>query len=139
VGRCDPAGVAAVAALAREIAPLGPAAAVALREVRGGLKLAEAARELGRDVVLKVGDERSLVAGLVHGLAPGDRSLGPLAAAAGELAQLLSPAEGAPPARRASRRERGEGAAPGVRPRRAPRARRPALPTFNPAAFAEEW
>jgi hypothetical protein len=208
VGRCDPAGVAAVAALARDLAPAGAPAHLALREVRGGLRLAQAAEALGREDVIKVGDERSLVAALSHGLAPGDRSFGPLAAAAAELAKRVGPprqagapqrpaagarwpfgaragrpapapaapsslqaafarpradldlagqaaslasarasadepasarlgraprAPRAPRVARAPRVPRADG------PRRGRRAGRVTLPTFNPAAFAEEW
>jgi hypothetical protein len=212
VARADPAGISAARTLADELAALGLEFGVAVREVRGGVKAQVVGERLGRPDVIRVGRERSLAAGLAHGMTPGDRAVGPLATAARALARLVQvPEAGARGARPASGHARsaapelwdpvGRRAAwdvapvgssmeaaqnvnwdpapaggceafappsprfgtPGERnvdegfrasPRqyrgeaenfvgpsrhRRPRTRRPALPAFNPAAFAEEW
>lgn len=122
VARADPAGAAALAAMAKELTDLGLDFSVAVRTVRGGLGAGEVTHGIGGQVFV-IGDERSFVAGLVHGLTPGDRRKGKLAAAAGQLVNWLGQNEPA--------------AAPLKRVRR--RTGRRALPSFNPAAFAEEW
>jgi hypothetical protein len=143
--RGEPAGLAAAEALLDELRPLGVPCHMAVREVRGGLRAWQVGQMLDRYDVVRIGAERQLVAGLTHGLSPGDRPAGPLAAAAGTLVGLLDrptgkPSEEAPvaadpawpvgePTRRHSNGWR--------RPTR-PRWRAPA-PGFNPAAFAEEW
>ncbi|MDR0365394.1 MAG: hypothetical protein LBH68_00970 [Bifidobacteriaceae bacterium] len=99
-----------------------------------------AARPAGGNLI-NIRAERNLVAGLVHGLTPGERPSGALAVAAGEVAAL---ALGEPTGGRRSART--ESAA--RKPARAPAAprgeararhRRPKMPGFNPAVFAEEW
>jgi hypothetical protein len=91
--------------------------------------------------LISIRAERNLVAGLVHGLTPGERRSGALAVAAGELAALVL---GEPTASRRLARAK----SPVRKPVRVPAAskeevrarhRRPKLPGFNPAAFAEEW
>jgi hypothetical protein len=158
VVRADPAGVLSLRAAAGELRELGMDFAVAVRLVRGGLSVAEVANGTGGEVIA-VGEERSFVAGLVHGLTPGDRSKGKLAMAAQELAVLTGPGEPGPAhsrlrARANRRRPAADGQLPAGRGRlpgqRSSAARRRSavgerstgrgdLPGFNPAAFAEEW
>jgi hypothetical protein len=142
VARADPGGVAAARALRLELDALGLRHVLAVREVPGGFRIADVAGRLGCDRVVRIGRERGLAAGLAHGVMPGDRAAGPLAAAAEALAELMEAPTGR--AARAGRPERvGLPARPerrektrrhGMRMRRAAR-----LPAFNPAAFAEEW
>jgi hypothetical protein len=133
VARADVAGLAAARRLADEMAPLGLTWRFAVREIPGGFKAAEAADRLGRGDVLRIGHERSLAAGLAHGLAPGDRSVGPLAAAA----RAVTAAErGTATPEAAACGQRHRAARGPLRFRR--RSWGPA-PAFNPAAFAEEW
>ncbi|MDR1189332.1 MAG: hypothetical protein LBK95_18090 [Bifidobacteriaceae bacterium] len=141
VARSDPSGAAALTSLARELGELGFDFDVAVRAVRGGLDAAETTHGIGGEVIV-IGDERGFVAGLAHGLTPGDRARGKLAAAAGRVADWVGRGEPerVPQRRRAAREQR-----PSERSSREPqrRERRPRqrdpLPTFNPAAFAEEW
>jgi hypothetical protein len=124
VARADPAGAAALAAVAADLAELGLDFCVAVRELRGGLGAGEVADGIGGRV-FTIGDERAFTASLVHGVTPGDRAKGRLARAANDLAGWVGGGEAAtdpaPPARRARR------------------TRRRSLPAFEPAAFAEEW
>ncbi|MDR2379302.1 MAG: hypothetical protein LBD70_07770, partial [Bifidobacteriaceae bacterium] len=90
VARADPAGAAALAALAADFDDLGLDFDVAVREVPGGLAADEVAHGIGGRTVV-IGDERGFVAGLVHGLTPGERARGKLARAAGRLAKMIGP------------------------------------------------
>jgi hypothetical protein len=124
VARADPAGAAALAAVALDLAELGLDFCVAVRAVRGGLGAGKVADGIGGRV-FAIGDERAFTASLVHGLIPGDRAKGKLARAANELAEWLGPGTAAGPSAPAERRARGTS--------------RRSLPAFDPAAFAEEW
>ncbi|MDR1633977.1 MAG: hypothetical protein LBS27_03440 [Bifidobacteriaceae bacterium] len=147
VGRADPAGAAALAALAADFDELGLSFSVAVRAIRGGLDAAEvadgivnpSAADAGR--VFAIGDERSFTAGLVHGLVPGERAKGKLARAARDLAKWVGP--DAVEARRGPverRKRRPEASRPDLRRAETGRTEaRRALPTFDPTAFAEEW
>jgi pilus assembly protein CpaE len=169
VARAEIAGLAAARDLKGELAALELDCRLAVREVPGGLRAADAAQLAGFDNAVRVGRERGLAAGLAHGMTPGDRAIGPLAAAARTLAEFaLGPAEAgsAPALRPRAARLKAPPASPSAgeglgleasgrhrptaeraRPRRSdpgrgnwwPVRRRAPAPAFNPAAFAEEW
>jgi hypothetical protein len=94
VARGEAAALAAVRPLLGELRALGVEPVLAVREVPGGIRAAEAAERLGFANVVRVGHERVLPAALVHGLVPGERARGPLASAAGAIARLAAPALG---------------------------------------------
>ncbi|MDR0626686.1 MAG: hypothetical protein LBG11_05415 [Bifidobacteriaceae bacterium] len=133
VARADPTGAAALAAVAKELEDFAMDFDTAVRNVRGGLDVREVVDGIGGRV-FEIKDERTLVAGLAHGLTPGERAKGKLALAA---AQMLPEAR---PEAACSGGVWGDQLPKGGRVRHHRRRRtRPALPAFNPAAFAEEW
>jgi hypothetical protein len=90
LARNDPAGAATLRSIAEEVRAFGLAFIVAVRQVRGGLSSEQMARAGGVADVIALGEERGLMAGLAHGVLPGERITGPLAAAADALLKVLA-------------------------------------------------